>query len=49
MDLWGMENIYRIYEKTNTETILSALSEEEISKYLPLLLTLIIIEKNPDY
>lgn len=45
METWGIENIYRIYDKTNTESLLSTLSSDEVSKYLPLLLTLIIIEK----
>jgi hypothetical protein len=45
MDLWGIENIYQIYEKKNTQTLQIYLTEEEISKYLPLLLTLIIMEK----
>ena len=45
MDLWGIENIYQIYEKKNTEYLTPYMSDEEISKFLPLLLTLIIMEK----
>lgn len=45
METWGMENIYQIYEKSHTQTLLSHLTDEEIYKYLPLILTLIIMEK----